>query len=102
MMKIEDILTVDLSRESVERKPFPSELARRYLAGRGINAYWLCSEKETGENDFSPDNVLVMSCGLLTGTHVPATARLHISAKSLLTGGLGVIIHCPHQFFLNN
>ena len=89
MMKLGDILTVDLSRETVERKPFPSELARMFLGGRGINAYWLCSEKSTGEDDLSSDNVLVMSCGLLTGTRVPASARLHISAKSPLTGGLG-------------
>jgi len=89
MMILGDILTVDLSRESVERAPFPSELARRYLAGRGINAYWLCREDETGERDDSSDSVLVMSCGLVTGTHVPASARLHISARSPLTGGLG-------------
>jgi aldehyde:ferredoxin oxidoreductase len=89
IMKLGDILTVDLSRESVERKPFPPDLARKYLAGRGINAYFLCSEKGTGEDGFSPDNLLVMSCGLLTGTRVPASARLHISAKSPLTGGLG-------------
>ena len=55
MMNIGDILTVDLSRESVERKPFPPELARKFLGGRGINAYWLCNEKRTGEDDFSPE-----------------------------------------------
>ena len=89
MMTIGDILTVDLSRESVERTPFPAELAQRFLAGRGINAYWLCREDETGADDPSSDSVLVMSCGLLTGTHIPASARLHISARSPLTGGLG-------------
>jgi aldehyde:ferredoxin oxidoreductase len=89
ILRIGDILTVDLSRETVERKPFPPDLARVYLAGRGINAYLLCNEKKIGEDAFSADNMLVMSCGLLTGTHVPASARLHISAKSPLTGGLG-------------
>ena len=89
VMDLGDILIVDLSRQSVERKPFPPELAQRYLAGRGINAYWLCREKNLGDDAFSPENVLLMSCGLLTGTHVPASARLHVSAKSPLTGGLG-------------
>jgi aldehyde:ferredoxin oxidoreductase len=89
MIELGDILTVDLSRQSVERKPFPAELTQNYLAGRGINAYYLCSENVTDKDDFSPDNVLVMSCGLLTGTQVPASARLHVSAKSPLTGGLG-------------
>jgi aldehyde:ferredoxin oxidoreductase len=64
-------------------------LADKYLAGRGINAYFLGKESGIGNDAFSPDNILVMSCGLLTGTRVPVSARLHVSAMSPLTGGLG-------------
>jgi len=82
-------MVVNLAQGSVERKPFPPELAKKYLAGRGINAYWLCKEIDSHVEPFSPNNLLVMSCGLLTGTQVPASARLHVGAISPLTGGLG-------------
>ena len=36
-----------------------------------------------------PENILLLSCGLLTGTAAPASSRLHINARSPLTGLLG-------------
>ncbi|MEE4264097.1 MAG: aldehyde ferredoxin oxidoreductase family protein, partial [Desulfobacteraceae bacterium] len=36
-----------------------------------------------------PENILLLSCGLLTGTAAPASARLHVNARSPLTGLLG-------------
>ncbi len=89
MKALGSVLVVDLTTGSLEEKRFPQDLAQKYLAGRGINAYWLCKEIAPDIDPFSPANLLVMSCGLLTGTQVPGSARLHISAKSPLTGGLG-------------
>jgi len=37
----------------------------------------------------APENVLLLSCGLLTGSSAPASARLHLNALSPLTGILG-------------
>lgn len=82
-------MVVDLARGSVECRPFPPDLATKFLGGRGINAYLLCKEITPQTDAFSAGNLLVMSCGLLTGTQVPASARLHVSAMSPLTGGLG-------------
>jgi len=83
------ILYVDLSRQRVETGSFTLDLAEKYLAGRGINAHLLCSEMGVNVDPFSRDNLLVMSCGLLTGSHVPASARMHVTSKSPLTEGLG-------------
>jgi aldehyde:ferredoxin oxidoreductase len=74
-------LTVDLDRGQAERRAFPEELARQFLGGRGVNAWFLTRE--------DADDLLVMSCGLLTGTAAPSSSRLHISARSPLTGLLG-------------
>ena len=40
-------------------------------------------------NPLGPENLLIISCGLLTGTAAPSSARLHINALSPLTGILG-------------
>jgi len=40
-------------------------------------------------NPLGPENLLILSCGLLTGTAAPSSARLHINALSPLTGLLG-------------
>jgi len=40
-------------------------------------------------NPLGPENLLILSCGLLTGTAAPSSARLHINALSPLTGILG-------------
>ncbi|MBT8357074.1 MAG: hypothetical protein KJO61_04810, partial [Deltaproteobacteria bacterium] len=37
----------------------------------------------------APENILLLSCGLLTGSSAPASARLHLNALSPLTGILG-------------
>jgi aldehyde:ferredoxin oxidoreductase len=42
-----------------------------------------------GIEPLGPENVLVFSCGLLTGTSSPASTRLHINSLSPLTGLLG-------------
>ncbi len=37
----------------------------------------------------APENILLLSCGFLTGSSAPAAARLHLNALSPLTGILG-------------
>jgi len=74
-------LSVDLTTGQVERRAFPEALAQRHLGGRGVNAWYLAHDEA--------DDLLVLSCGLLTGTAAPSSSRLHISARSPLTGLLG-------------
>jgi len=83
------LLTVDLTTEEIERADFPEVLARRFLGGRGINAWLLAEHIGPGTDPLGPENILVLSCGLLTGTEAPSSSRLHIGARSPLTGLLG-------------
>jgi len=83
------ILDIDLSAGTYNILPFPEELTWQYLGGRGFNVQYLYNHLPVDADPLGPENLLMFSCGLLTGTSAPASARLHINARSPLTGLLG-------------
>ncbi|UCD78706.1 MAG: aldehyde ferredoxin oxidoreductase family protein [Desulfobacterales bacterium] len=83
------ILDIDLSTGTPEFGPFPKELVWQYLGGRGFNVNYLYDHLPRDVDPLSPENILLFSCGLLTGTAAPSSSRLHINARSPLTGILG-------------
>jgi aldehyde:ferredoxin oxidoreductase len=83
------ILDLDLTSGRSTCAAFPEKLARKFLTGRGFNVRFLCRHMVPGIEPLGPENVLVFSCGLLTGTSSPASTRLHINSLSPLTGLLG-------------
>jgi len=83
------LLIIDLTSREVEAADFPGKLARQFLGGRGLNAWQLLEHVGPGTDPLGPENVLILSCGLLTGTQAPASSRLHVGARSPLTGLLG-------------
>jgi aldehyde:ferredoxin oxidoreductase len=64
-------------------------LVWRYLGGRGFNVQFLYHNLSPDTDPLGPENILLFSCGLLTGTIAPTASRLHINALSPLTGLLG-------------
>ncbi|MGW8301492.1 MAG: aldehyde ferredoxin oxidoreductase family protein [Desulfobacterales bacterium] len=83
------ILDIDLTTETWKLVEYPQDLARKYLGGRGFNMHVLYHQLPANANPLGPENLLILSCGLLTGTAAPSSARLHINALSPLTGILG-------------
>jgi aldehyde:ferredoxin oxidoreductase len=83
------LLIVDLATGEIEHQEMPETLARQFLGGRGINAWLLTQHVGPQTDPLGPENVLALSCGLLTGTEAPSSSRLHVSARSPLTGLLG-------------
>ena len=83
------ILDVDLTTETWKLSEYPKDLARKYLGGRGFNMVALYDQLAVGVDPLGPENLLMLSCGLITGTAAPSSARLHINALSPLTGILG-------------
>ena len=83
------ILDIDLTTQTWKLAEYPPELASTYLGGRGFNVHILYEQLRAGVDPLGPDNLLLISCGLLTGTAAPSSARLHINALSPLTGILG-------------
>jgi len=80
---------VDLTTGEVDVQPIPLEVRKKDIGGRGLDAYLLYNHTKKGCNPLGPDNVLLISGGLLTATCASATARTHVMAKSPLTGMLG-------------
>jgi len=83
------IAYIDLTTGDVETKPIPLEIRKKFLGGRGLDAYLLYNHCKKGCDPLGPDNPLLISAGILTATCASATARAHIMAKSPLTGMLG-------------
>ena len=83
------IAYINLSTGEVRTSPIPAEVRRKFIGGRGLDAYLLYNHTEKDVDPLGPDNALIFSGGLLTATCASATARTHVMAKSPLTGLLG-------------
>jgi aldehyde:ferredoxin oxidoreductase len=83
------LLIVDLETQTSEWSEIPGDLCTAFLGGRGLNAGLLQGRISPHTDPLGPDNDLILSCGLLTGTSAPSSSRLHIGAVSPLTGLLG-------------
>ncbi len=83
------IAYIDLSTGETETGPIPLDVRKKFLGGRGLDAYLLYNHTKKGCDPLGPENVLLISGGILTATCASATARTHIMAKSPLTGLLG-------------
>ena len=66
-----EVLEVDLEEGRWERRAYSERVFKEFLAGRGYNALFLREQLKHGIDPLGPDNVLVISCGLLTGTPLP-------------------------------
>lgn len=83
------IAYIDLSTGEIEIKPIPLEIRKKFLGGRGLDAYLLYNHTQKGCDPFGPENTLLVSGGILTATCASAACRTHFMAKSPLTGLLG-------------
>ena len=83
------ILEVDLATGELAERPIPQETTERFLGGLGLNA-WLLYRNTGPETDpLGPENVVLISPGLLTGTDAPTSPRVEVTTKSPLTGIIG-------------
>ena len=83
------IAYIDLTTGDIQTQPIPLEVRKKFLGGRGLDAYLLYNHSKKGCDPLGPENPLLISGGILTATCASATARTHIMAKSPLTGMLG-------------
>ena len=82
------ILKVELNSGRCLFEPF-LEQGTGYFGGRGFNIRYLFHHLAKGTDPLAPENILMLSCGFLTGSSAPSSARLHINSLSPLTGILG-------------
>ena len=83
------IAYIDLDRENIKLEPIPMAWRRKFVGGRGLDAYLLYRHISGGCDPLGPDNVVIVSAGLLVGTLASSGSRTHIAAKSPLTNLMG-------------
>ncbi len=82
------ILRVNLTEMRLDEEPLTYRVARRYLGGAGLIAYFLYKELPPGIDPLGPENKLIFALGPVTGLTLPGASRYCAGAKSPLTGGI--------------
>jgi len=84
------ILNVDLSSGEIRADDLDEQVARKFLGGRGLAVKMLYDEIGPGVDPMSPENIVIVTAGPLTGTASPTNSRAEVITKSPLTGILGI------------
>ena len=82
------VLWVNLTEGTVKEDTLDHHVAKDYIGGRGLGIYFLNKYLDPTCDALSPDNLLVMATGPLTGTGAPTGARYMVMTKSPLTGAI--------------
>ncbi|MEM3906444.1 MAG: aldehyde ferredoxin oxidoreductase family protein [Nitrososphaerota archaeon] len=80
-----NVLRVDLTKRKASVEPLKRDVIRNYLGGTGYAAWVMWNELEAGIDPLSPENLLIIATGPLTGTLFP-TSSWDAVFKSPLTG----------------
>lgn len=83
------ILRVDLTKGSIEVQTLDDDFYRLYPGGKALAGYILLNELPLHTDPLSPENVLVIASGLMTGAPVSTATRYVVSARSPLTNAYG-------------
>ncbi|HOP36247.1 MAG TPA: aldehyde ferredoxin oxidoreductase N-terminal domain-containing protein, partial [Syntrophales bacterium] len=79
------ILEIDLSKQQFKARPLSDELARTYIGGAGLGAYYLFTEMKANADSLGEDAPIFIGTGPLNGTYCVST-RMSIVNKSPYTG----------------
>lgn len=82
------LLRVNLTTGDIKDEALDPDAARAYIGGRGLGIYYLNKEVDPACDPLSPENIMVMATGPLTGTQAPTGARYMVMTKSPLTGAI--------------
>ena len=80
------IIRVNMTDQTYKVEDVPK--AYKYLAGRAMTSTLVADEVPPLCHPLGPNNKLVFSPGIVTGTPAPTSARVSVGAKSPLTGGI--------------
>ena len=80
---------INLSDNSIRIEQTDQEIFKKFIGSRGYAAKLLYDMTGPGTKPFDPENPVIFSTGLLTGTPWPTSARYTVTCKSPLTGVYG-------------
>jgi aldehyde:ferredoxin oxidoreductase len=85
------LLFIDLTSGSIEKKPLDKQFARDYIGGMGLGArlYLNLIGNNPDVDPFSPENPFVIMTGPLTGLKMDGVARWSVGTRSPQTGFWG-------------
>lgn len=83
------ILRVNLTEETIDKQPLPTEWAETFIGGRGFVAKALFDELPANADPLGPENLFIAASGPLSGQFMPASGKTHFGCKSPATGGYG-------------
>lgn len=83
-----NVLYIDLTHRTTKKYPWSDQDRQLYLGGKIMAAKIIFDNIKTKIDAFSPNNLLVITTGPLTGTGAPSSSRFNISTISPLTGFL--------------
>ena len=86
------ILRINLSTKTTKEERLSEEMARDFIGGAGFGIKHLFDEVKPGIDPLGPDNILVFAPGPFTGAGVPCASRMAVTAKSPLTGAVGMAL----------
>jgi aldehyde:ferredoxin oxidoreductase len=81
------LLRVNLTTGEVKTEMIEERILRRYYGGGALATYFLLNELKPGIDPLGEENLLVITCSVLTGTLIPGASRYTIASKSPLTNG---------------
>ncbi|MBW2030453.1 MAG: aldehyde ferredoxin oxidoreductase family protein [Deltaproteobacteria bacterium] len=90
------ILRVNLSAQKATEEVLPQEMAKEFIGGAGFGIKILFDELAAGVDPLGYENKLIFSVGPCTGTTVPCASRMAVTAKSPLTGAVGMAMTGGH------
>ena len=83
------ILRVNLNDSTSVVEEKDEYFYRTFMGGSAMASYFLLTEMEEGVDPLGPDNVLVITTSILTGTGLAGSNRFTVAAKSPLNDGFG-------------
>src|SRR4030067_1684000 len=83
------VLRINLNNQKIVKEPPSADFARKYIGGSGFNARVLYDQVGPNVDPLSPDNLLIVGIGALSGTSAPCCSRGTFTARTPLTGIYG-------------
>jgi aldehyde:ferredoxin oxidoreductase len=90
------ILRINLTNQTATTEDLPEETARNFIGGAGFGIKYLFDEVPAHTDALGPDNKLIFAPGPLSGSNVPCASRMAVTAKSPLTGAVGMALSGGH------
>jgi len=90
------ILRINLTDQSAKEEDLPFQMAKDFIGGAGFGIKYLFDEVPAKTDALGPDNKLIFSPGPFSGTSVPCASRMAVTAKSPLTGAVGMALSGGH------